>query len=48
MFEHPDNKIFDIFDFIENELNFNSKHIVLNKYSFRKDVLITNFLKLLV
>lgn len=43
MFEHPDNKIFDIFDFIENELNFNSKHIVLNKYSFRKDVLITNF-----
>lgn len=43
MFEHPDNKIFDIFDFIENELNFNSKHIVLNKYSFKKDVLITNF-----
>lgn len=43
MFEHPDNKLFDIFDFIENELNFNSKHIVLNKYSFRKDVLITNF-----
>ena len=43
MFEHPDNKIFDIFDFIENELNFNSKHIILNKYSFKKDVLITNF-----
>lgn len=43
MFEHPDNKIFDIFDFIENELNFNSKHIVLNKYSFKKDILITNF-----
>lgn len=43
MFEHPDNKIFDIFDFIENELNFNFKHIVLNKYSFKKDVLITNF-----
>lgn len=43
MFEHPDNKIFDIFDFIENELNINKKHIDLNKYSFKKDVLITNF-----
>lgn len=43
MFEHPDNKIFDIFDFIENELNMNFKHINFNKHSFNKDVLISNF-----